>query len=328
MVELDDRTGNILTTIALFATVAAIAYATRTTIVVFVLALLFAYLLEPAVTWVHLRLTPRASSRNGAIGVVYVVGLSMVAALDWMVAPAVTEQLQRLDAALAGMMAKTTDHRFLADHASQLAAVWERIGHSLGVAAANTGWLLLVPFIAIFFLSHRSVLIARCVDLLAYRRDRARATATIERIDTMLAEYVRAQLALASMSAIVYTVSMAFLHYPFPLVLGIVAGALQFIPIAGWLIAAAMMLLCGWLVGAPWMWMAVVIAIWNAVESVVVSPRIMGQRLAIDPITVLFALMVGGQIGGLLGVILSVPAVAVLRILWLERSRGQSAAAA
>jgi len=78
MVELDDRTGNILTTIALFAIVAAIAYATRTTIAVFVLALLFAYLLEPAVTWVHLRLTPRASSRNSAIAVVYVVGLSIV----------------------------------------------------------------------------------------------------------------------------------------------------------------------------------------------------------------------------------------------------------
>jgi predicted PurR-regulated permease PerM len=74
--------------------------------------------------------------------------------------------------------------------------------------------------------------------------------------------------------------------------------------------------------------MAVVIAIWKTVENVVASERIMGQRLAMDPITVLFALMVGGQIGGLLGVILSVPAVAVLRILWLERSRGQSAAAA
>src|ERR1700745_4190933 len=106
MVELDDRTGNILTTIALFAIVAGIAYATRTTIAVFVMALLFAYLLEPAGTWVHLRLTPRASHRNSAIAVVYVVGLSIVAALDWMVAPAVTEQLQRLDATLPGVMAK------------------------------------------------------------------------------------------------------------------------------------------------------------------------------------------------------------------------------
>jgi len=144
----------------------------------------------------------------------------------------------------------------------------------------------------------------------------------------MLAQYVRAQLALASISAVVYSVSMAFLHYPYPLVLGIVGGALEFIPIAGWLIAAAMMLLGGWLAGAPWIWMAVVIAVWKTVEGVVVSPRIMGHRLALEPITVLFALMAGGQIGGLLGVILSVPAAAVLRILWLERSGGENAAAA
>src|SRR4029434_6873122 len=112
-------------------------------------------------------------------------------ARDGMVPPALTEQLQRRDAALPGTMAKITDHRFLADHASQIATVWERIGHLLGIAAANTGWLVLVPFIAIFFLMHRFVLIARCVYLLAQRRNRARATATIERIDTMLAEYVR-----------------------------------------------------------------------------------------------------------------------------------------
>ena len=196
MVKLDDRTGNILTTIALFAIVAGIAYATRTTITVFVLALLFAYVLEPAVTWVHLRLTPRASSRNSAIGIVYLVGLTIVAALGLMVAPAITGQLQRLEAALPGMVAKLTDHQFLAGHASQIAAAADRIVNSLGGAAANTGWLLLVPLIAIFFLSHRFALIDGSVYLFAQRRDRARAKATIERNDTVLAQYVRAQLAL------------------------------------------------------------------------------------------------------------------------------------
>ena len=74
--------------------------------------------------------------------------------------------------------------------------------------------------------------------------------------------------------------------------------------------------------------MAVVIAVWKTVEGVVVSPRIMGNRLALEPVTVLFALFAGGQIGGLLGVILSVPAAAVLRILWLDRSGGESENAA
>ena len=54
----------------------------------------------------------------------------------------------------------------------------------------------------------------------------------------------------------------------------------------------------------------------------------MGDRLEMEPLTVIFALMAGGQIGGLLGVVLSVPVVAVLRILWLQRSSRQNAAAA
>jgi len=48
------------------------------------------------------------------------------------------------------------------------------------------------------------------------------------------------------------------------------------------------------------------------------SPRIMGNSLELQPLTVVFALMVGGQVGGIAGVFLSVPAVAVLRIVWLE----------
>jgi len=68
----DDRTGNILTTVALFATVAAMAYAARATLVVFVLSLLLAYLLEPMVAWVQ-RLLPLPSSRTGAVALVYLV---------------------------------------------------------------------------------------------------------------------------------------------------------------------------------------------------------------------------------------------------------------
>jgi len=55
---------------------------------------------------------------------------------------------------------------------------------------------------------------------------------------------------------------------------------------------------------------------------------VMGSRLQIEPITVLFALMAGGQIGGILGVVLAVPAAAIVRILWIERTLKQTQAAA
>ena len=102
----------------------------------------------------------------------------------------------------------------------------------------------------------------------------------------------------------------------------------EFVPIVGWILAAAVMLTSGWLTHAHWIWMAGLIAIWRLVLNFVISPRIMGDRLELPPIAVFFALMAGGQIAGILGVILSVPVLAVLRILWLERSSRQNAAAA
>ncbi len=57
---------------------------------------------------------------------------------------------------------------------------------------------------------------------------------------------------------------------------------------------------------------------WRLVQDYVNSPRIMGNNLELQPLTVVFALMVGGQVGGIAGLYLSVPIVAVLRIVWRE----------
>jgi len=58
--------------------------------------------------------------------------------------------------------------------------------------------------------------------------------------------------------------------------------------------------------------------VWRLVQDYVNSPRIMGDSLELEPLAVVFAVMVGGQLGGIPGLYLSVPAVAVLRIVWIE----------
>jgi predicted PurR-regulated permease PerM len=119
---------------------------------------------------------------------------------------------------------------------------------------------------------------------------------------------------------------MVLLGVPYALGLGIVGAALEFVPVVGWLVAAAAILVSAWLVDAHWIWMAGLILGWRLVQNFVTSPRVMGGRLQMEPITVLFALMVGSQIGGFAGAILSIPAAAVFRIVWLDRtSRDPSA---
>lgn len=324
MVALDDRTGNILTTIAVFAAVVVAAYVARVTLVVFVLALLLAYLLEPVVAAVE-RLLPRVPHRRGAsIAVVYVIGTLLVVVAGYAFAPGIADQIRRMDAALPGLSARI--NRISAvDHGDFVANAVGRASHAVPAAAEDIGWLLMVPIVAIFFLGNRTALLDRAVDLFARRGDRAAARRTVQRVDRALAEYTRAQLILAGLSAIFYGVSMAALGFPYPLALGVAGGALEFVPVVGWIAAATAILVSGWLAQAHWIWMAVLIACWRIVQNFVNSPRVMGDRLQMEPITVLFALMVGGQLGGLAGVILSVPAVAVFRILCQERASRDTA---
>ena len=136
-------------------------------------------------------------------------------------------------------------------------------------------------------------------------------------VDAMLAKYVRAQLALAGLSFIFYSLSMLFLGFPYAIALGALGGVLEFLPAVGWIASAAAILTIGFATHAHWIWMAGLLLLWRLVQDYVNSPRIMGDTLALQPLTVLFALMVGGQLGGIAGLYLSVPTVAVLRIVWL-----------
>jgi len=321
---LDERTGNVLTTIALFAAVAGFLFAARATLGVFVVALLLAYLLEPVVGWVQRRLL-HADSRTGAIALVYASALVVMLGTGYALKPTIVDQMQQLNDGAPDALSRVADHEYFSGDVNALEDTGERAISAVTSVASDMGWLLMVPVIAIFFLTSRPALIDGAVDLFAQRHDRDGVKRTVEAIDTMLAQYTRTQLALAGMTGAVYTGAMAILGFPYPLALGMLSGALEFIPVLGWVLAAAIVLTAGWFAQAPWMWMALVIAVWKVIENFVLSPRIMGDRLQLPPMTVIFALMAGGQIGGLVGVLVSVPAAAVIRIVWLARSASQPA---
>jgi predicted PurR-regulated permease PerM len=111
---------------------------------------------------------------------------------------------------------------------------------------------------------------------------------------------------------------MLILGFPYAIAMGVLGGALEFLPAVGWVASAAAILTIGFLTHAHWIWMAGLLVLWRLVQDYVNSPRIMGDTLELQPLTVIFALMVGGQLGGIAGLYLSVPAVAVLRIVWSQ----------
>jgi predicted PurR-regulated permease PerM len=205
----------------------------------------------------------------------------------------------------------TSNHDFIA-------RLFQRGAESAAVVAANAVWLFAVPVLAFFVLRDGQYLTDEIVDAFGQRRDQTDVKRILGRVSTMLAQYIRAQLVLAGLSFLFYSVSMLLLRFPYAIPVGVLGGALEFLPTVGWIASATTILTIGFLTHAHWIWMAGLLVLWRMVQAYINSPRIVGNTLELQPLTVIFALLVGGQLGGIAGLYLSVPIVAVLRIVWQE----------
>jgi len=99
-------------------------------------------------------------------------------------------------------------------------------------------------------------------------------------------------------------------------VLGVLAGILEFIPVVGWMTAAVIIVTAGALSHSHWIWMLALLVVWRILMDYAIAPRVMGHELEIHPLLAIFTLMVGGAVGGIVGIYLSVPLVAALRVIY------------
>ncbi len=132
----------------------------------------------------------------------------------------------------------------------------------------------------------------------------------------MLQRYIRAKVILGGLSVLYCSIAMLVLGFPNAIALGILAGILEFIPVAGWMTAAAIIVTAGVLTHSHWIWMLALLAVWRILMDYGIAPRVMGHELEIHPLLAIFTLMVGGAVGGIVGIYLSVPLVAALRVIY------------
>lgn len=338
MLSIDDRAGNVVTTVALFLIAVAVLYLARSAFFILLLAFLFAYLLEPLVTSVQQHTRLGRQSRTWAIAQVYLAGFALLGGIGYELGPVLIRQIKSLNAAVPQILQDLSDakaavdletkhglsaaqqqqiHNWLARNHDFIARVFERGAFSAAYIAESAIWLFVIPILAIFILRDGRKLVDGIVEAMGRGREQTVLKQILGQVNSMLAKYVRAQLALAGLSFAFYSVSMLLLRFPYAIALGLIGGVLEFLPAVGWVASAAAILTIGFLTHAHWIWMAWLLVLWRLVQDYVNSPRIMGDNLQLQPLIVLFALMVGGEVGGIAGLYLSVPAVAVLRIVWL-----------
>ena len=183
-------------------------------------------------------------------------------------------------------------------------------------APAAFAGILVIPILAIFFLSDGEKLADQIIHLVATKENHGALESLAGELHLMLQRYIRAKVILGGLSLLFCSIAMLVLGFPNAITLGILAGILEFIPVAGWMTATATIVTAGVLTHSHWIWMLALLAVWRVLMDYGIAPRVMGHELEMHPLLAIFTLMVGGAVGGIIGIYLSVPIAAALRVVY------------
>jgi predicted PurR-regulated permease PerM len=303
----------------------------------FLFAAILAYILSPVVE----RMTLRGAPRTVAVVLVLVLLLCALVALALVVAPLLYKETRLLIEKLPGVLdwinleaapwlkAKfNVDFQLDVETAKQLAHdafvgnedLIKRILHSLGLGGlalfAFVANLLLVPVVLFYLLRDWDGLV-RQIDELLPRRIYGKAKTMWHEIDLVLAEWLRGEMLVVVIMSTYYVTALWLARLEFALPIGIITGLAVIVPYVGivvglFLATAAALMQFDSFTGVLWVWLA--IGIGQALEGMAVTPLIVGNRIGLHPIAVIFALLAFGQLFGFFGVLLALPASAVLLV--------------
>jgi predicted PurR-regulated permease PerM len=207
-----------------------------------------------------------------------------------------------------------------------LTAHWQTAGDVAGKllqiitsrSAALVGWmvnLLLVPVVMFYLLRDWPLLLGRIEELIP-RRWHGKITAMAREIDTVLAEFLRGQLSVMLLMALFYSVGLWLTGLELALPIGLLAGLLGFVPYLGistGIILATLAALLQFPTIGGLLPVLLVFGLGQVVEGIL-TPTLVGERIGLHPVAVIFALLAGGQLFGFTGVLLALPAGAALAV--------------
>ncbi len=176
--------------------------------------------------------------------------------------------------------------------------------------------LILVPVVLFYLLRDWNFLLAR-IDELIPRRVHEKVHRMAAEIDAVLAQWLRGQLLVIVIMSGYYVLALWLAGLDFAVPIGIITGLAVIVPYVGIIVGLALatvaaLLKFGATAGLLWVWLA--IGVGQALEGMVVTPKIVGERIGLHPVVVIFALLAFGQVFGFFGVLLALPASAMLLV--------------
>ena len=303
----------------------------------FVIGAVLAYALHPAVE----QLASRGMPRLLAVMLVEIAALVALAALVLLIVPILSKEIpllneqlpllvDRINRAVSPWLAQMGVHVSL-DQASlreffikYLNANWDeglaaalvsaRIGGS--IVFTVIGYVILIPVVLFYLLADWPVYVQRAIALVPPRLRGSVASFTHD-CDIVLGQYLRGQLLVMLLMAAFYSVGLALFGFELAVPVGVFTGLAIFVPYVGFGVGMVLALLAGALQFTGWygpIAVFVVYGIGQVVEGLFLTPKMVGQRIGMSTLTVIFALFAFGHVFGFVGVLIALPASALIAV--------------
>lgn len=321
----------------LLLVVVAVLWVLREVLVLVGFSALLAFTLEPAIAWLtSLRVRGAAMSRPLAAAVVIIVLVGLGTWALWRVVPQVIAELGgfverapgNLERLLAWAHEQATARGWTGfgdvgalDAAALLKSAGTMVLGEVGRALGNIGGIVglaLVPILAFYLLTERDA-VERSMLGFAPEDAKPRMRQALRAVDRALRSYVRGQSVVCVTIGVASGLTFWALGLPVALLLGVVVGIVEIIPIVGFWIASIAIVLAGLSVSpATAAWAFVAYVAFNQLVSVLVTPRVMGRYMRMHPFVVTVSILSGGVLLGAAGAILALPLAAALQGVILE----------
>lgn len=310
-----------------------------------VLSIFFAYLIDPLVAFIRrpfkVRNLEKLMPRPLAIMVSYLLVFSVfgiaLANLLPLIATQIREFAENLPnyASLIETRIITLNNRYeqlMISNELQtkinenIASILGGFGTQITTIAGNTAisvatylpWMLLIPVLAFFFLKDAAVFRSMFLGVFPSGSWRARANSFITDVNKTLAAYTRAQLISCVLIGFLCTIAFTLIGLDYSLLLGILAGIFEFVPLLGPLTIGITAVLVGAFSDNPWqgLWTGLFLIILRLTHDYVTYPKIVRDGIHLHPLAVVLSVLAGEQIAGIPGVFLSIPIVALVSVFY------------
>ena len=326
----------------LFAGVVALGiliYLLSPVLMPFLMGALLAYLGDPLVD----RLEARKLSRTAAVIVVFVVILLVVLSLPLVLLPLIEQQITALVTKIPQYIdwLQNTVVPFLSEKLNvdaslfnietvkkSIAMHWRDVGGIAGYiinTVTTSGFalvamlanLVLVPVVTFYLLRDWDVLVDKIHHLLP-RKQEPVISKLAKESDLVLGQFLRGQLTVMVALGTVYTLGLWIVGLDLALLVGMIAGLVSFVPYLGFIVGILLAGVAAIMQFGDVMYLlyvAIVFAVGQSLEGMVLTPLLVGDKIGLHPVAVIFAVMAGGQLFGFVGILIALPVAAVVVVI-------------